>query len=226
LAESDVAKETQAAPDVDNDVVEAIKKLRRPKYGPNPEVIDRVKEYEKAELTVAPGGARDGMDRLALLDPMTELYNFRTFLKELKAELNRAQRYKQACSLCLLTVDSFDEVVQERGYLTGDAVLRVVANVLRITLRDSDVPAKYAPQVFAVIFPQTGPAAAAMAAERLRNRIGNQAISHNWQTFSVTASVGVASYPAQAESYDQLIARAIEALEFALERGGDRVFSA
>ena len=49
---------------------------------------------------------------------------------------------------------------------------------------------------------------------------------HNWQSFSVTASVGVASFPAHAESYDELLARSVEALEFALERGGDRVLSA
>ncbi|HNM50511.1 MAG TPA: hypothetical protein PKN86_12430, partial [Candidatus Obscuribacter sp.] len=61
--------------------------------------------------------------------------------------------------------------------------------------------------------------------ERIRQRVGNQAIVHNWHNFSVTASVGVASFPEHASDYDVLIACAIEALDTALVRGGDRVVS-
>jgi diguanylate cyclase (GGDEF)-like protein len=217
----------QTEPNETEDIIESIKKHRQEgsTYRANAAIIERVREYEKVETAAAPG-VRDGMDRLSLLDPLTELYNYRTFLKELKAELIRAKRYKQSCSICLLTIDNYEEIAGQYGYLTGDAVLRVVANVMRSTLRETDIPAKYATQVFAIIYPKTGPAEAAVAAERIRKRVGNQAITHNWQSFSVTASVGVASYPAHAESYDDLIGRAIEAVEFALERGGDRVLSA
>lgn len=208
------------------DIIETVKRQRQQgSLRASAEIVERVREYEKTELAAAPN-VQAGMDRMTLLDPLTELYNFRTFLKELKAELTRAKRYKQSCSICLLTIDNYEDVGNQYGYLTGDAVLRVVANVLRSTLRESDIPAKYATQVFAVIFPQTNPAEAAVAAERIRKRIGNQAITHNWQSFSVTSSVGVASYPAHAESYEELIGRATEALEYALERGGDRVLSA
>jgi diguanylate cyclase (GGDEF)-like protein len=209
------------------DVFSTIKRLRQGSLTgqSKTEVLERVREYEKAETTASPGAA-PGIDRMSLLDPLTELYNVRTFLKEVKAELTRAKRYKQPCSICMLAVDTLESVTQQFGYLTADALMRVVANVLRTTLRETDIPAKYSAEVFTIILPQTGPAAAAIAAERIRKRIGNQAIVHNWQSFSVTASVGVASFPAHAEEYDQLIARAVEALEFALERGGDRVLSA
>jgi two-component system cell cycle response regulator len=103
--------------------------------------------------------------------------------------------------------------------------MRVVANVLRSTLRETDFAAKYASSVFVIVYPQTSAAAAAVAAERIRKRVAHQAINHNWQSFSVTASLGVASYPVHSESYDDLIARGLEALEYALERGGDRVLS-
>jgi diguanylate cyclase (GGDEF)-like protein len=209
-------------------IIEEIKDRRQGtiNYRAGEDMIDRVRAYEKAELALPPPSARgDGMDKLSLLDPLTELYNFRTFLKELKAELTRAKRYKQPCSIVLLTVDNFDEVVHQHGYVTGDAVLKVIANVMRTALREVDIPAKYGTQEFAVILPQTGPAGAALVAERLRQRIGNQAISLNWQSFSVTASAGVAAYPAHAGGYDELIARAMEALQWALERGGDRVLA-
>lgn len=216
----------QPETEITEDIIGAIKKQRQEgTIRASAEIVERVREYEKSELAAAPT-VRDGADRMTLLDHLTELFNYRTFLKELKAELIRAKRYKQQCSICLLTIDNYEDIGNQYGYLTGDAVLRVVANVLRSTLRESDIPAKYATQVFAVIFPQTGPAEAAVAAERIRKRIGNQAITHNWQSFSVTASVGVASYPAHAESYEELIGRTTEAVEYALERGGDRVLSA
>ena len=186
----------EAMPDVPSDVIEQAKLQRQGNNAStaNTERIERVREYEKAETANVPG-VRDGMDRLTVLDAQTELYNYRQFLKELKAELNRAARYKQPCSICLLTVDNFEDVLQQYGFLTGETVLRVVANVLRTTLRESDIPAKYGTQVFAIVFPQTGPAEAALAAERIRKRIGNQAITHNWQGFSVTASLGPGVIP-------------------------------
>lgn len=208
------------------DIIDQRRKQRQGVPGSgHAERVERVREYEKNETANSPT-ARDGMDRLTVLDPQTELYNYRAFLKEFKAELSRAKRYKQPCSICLLTIDNFEDVLQQYGYLTGEAVLRVIANVLRTTLRESDIPAKYESQVFAIVFPQTGSADAALAAERIRKRIGNQAITHNWQSFSVTASVGIASFPAHGQNYDQLLAKAIEGLEYALERGGDRVLSA
>jgi diguanylate cyclase (GGDEF)-like protein len=211
----------------DPNIIQSIKAKRQgaTAYRANSEILERVREYEKAELAYVPG-AREAIDKLSLLDPLTELYNFRTFIKELKAELNRAKRYKKNCSVCFFAIDNYEDVTTQYGYLTGDAVMRVVANVLRSTLRETDIAAKYAPSVFVIVYPQTNAAAAAVAAERIRKRVANQAINHNWQSFSVTASLGVASFPIHAETHDELLARGIEALEYALERGGDRVLSA
>jgi diguanylate cyclase (GGDEF)-like protein len=102
----------------------------------------------------------------------------------------------------------------------------VVANVLRGALRELDIPAKYADQQFCIVLPGTTVAGASLVAERIRQRIGNQAIAHNWQSFSVTASIGVAAYPSDATEYDELIARSIEAMGYAINRGGDRVLAA
>jgi diguanylate cyclase (GGDEF)-like protein len=199
-------------------------------YLGEPAILNRVRDIEKVgnpqQQTATISSARgEDIERLALLDGLTELYNYRTFLKELKAELGRSARYKHAMSLILLSIDDFDAVTQQYGHLTGDAVMKVVANVMRGAVREVDIPAKYADNQFCVVLPQTHAAGAALLAERIRQRIGNQAITHNWQSFSVTASLGVAAFPAHAEEYDHLIARASEALEYAIARGGDRVFS-
>jgi diguanylate cyclase (GGDEF)-like protein len=121
-------------------------------------------------------------------------------------------------------VDNLQAINQQYGSLTTDSVLRIVGNVLRNSVRELDIPVRYDQETFAAILPQTQPALASFVAERIRTRVGNQAISHNWQNFSVTASLGVAAFPIHANAHDKLIARATEALQFASLRGGDRVF--
>ena len=191
------------------------------------QVLDRVKELEQrsilsqtqATLTSAKG---EELERLALLDTLTELYNSRTFLKELKDELKRAKRYKRPVSLCMVSIDSFKEVNRNYGALTADAILKVVANVIRGCIRDVDIAARYSADEFAIILPETNASGAAIVAERIRQRIGTQSITHNWHNLKVTSSVGLASFPAHAREHDELIARATQALELAVQRGGDR----
>ncbi len=198
-------------------------------FAGNPEILERVRLFEKESFaynrpaTIAAAKTED-IERLALLDNLTDLYNYRTFIKELKAEINRSTRYQQPVSLILLIIDNFETVNQQFGRLTSDSVMRIVGNVLKNSVREQDIPIKYDDQTFGAILPQTQAALASFVAERIRTRIGNQAISHNWHNFSVTASLGVASLPSHANSHDKLIARATEALQFANLRGGDRVF--
>lgn len=194
------------------------------------DVLRQVREYEQASalvgqqagLVIAKG---EDIERLALLDPVTELYNHRAFVKELKSEFNRSKRYKHPCSICMISIDEFDRIGDEFGALTQDAVLKVVANVIRSSTREVDLSSRYTPKSFCVVLPQTNTAPAALVAERIRTRVANQVFSYNWTNFSVTTSIGVATYPQHGQEYDELLARSIEAMQFSLERGGDRVFS-
>lgn len=192
------------------------------------QVLERVKELEQRSMltnTESRMGLVKGeeIERLALLDTLTELYNSRTFMKEIKDELRRAKRYKRPVALCMVTVDNFKDIARQYGALTADAVLKVVGNVLRGAVRDVDIPARYSAEEFAVIFPETNASGAAIVAERIRQRVGSQAITHNWHNLKVTASVGLAAFPAHAREHDELVARSVQALELALQRGGDRV---
>jgi diguanylate cyclase (GGDEF)-like protein len=193
-------------------------------------VLERVREYEKQTAVITQqvrlAAARgEDIEKLALLDPVTELYNHRAFVKELKAELARAKRYKHYASLVIMSVDGYEELVQQFGPLTAEAIQKIISNAIRSALREVDVAARYNAWQYVVILPQTNAAGASMVGERIRQRVGNQAIVHNWQNFSVTASVGVATFPDHAGEYDELIACSLEALETAVLRGGDRVVS-
>lgn len=192
------------------------------------QVLDRVKELESRSLlqntqSQMTTGKAEELEKLALLDSLTELYNSRTLLKELKDELKRAKRYKRPVSLLMISIDGHKEIQRQYGALTSDAVLKVVATVLRECVRDVDIPCRYSGDEFAIVLPETNAAGAAVVAERIRQRVGTQAITHNWNNLKVTASIGLASFPAHAREHDELIARSLQALEMALQRGGDRV---
>lgn len=192
------------------------------------QVLERVRELESRSLlqntqTNLTTTKADELEKLALLDNLTELFNSRTLIKELKDELKRAKRYKRPVSLLMIAVDGHREIHRQYGVLTSDAVLKVVSDALRDCVRDVDVPARYSGDEFAIVLPETNAAGAAVVAERIRQRIGTQAITHNWNNLKVTASIGLASFPAHAREHDELIARYVQALELAVQRGGDRV---
>lgn len=192
------------------------------------QVIERVKELEQRSLltnteTRMGGSKSEEIERLALLDTLTELYNSRTFLKEIKDELKRAKRYKRPVALCMLSIDGFRDISRQYGALTSDAVLKVLGNVLRGAIRDVDIPARYSAEEFAIIFPETNASGASIVTERIRQRISGQSITHNWHNLKVTSSIGLAAFPAHAREHDELLARSIQALELAMQRGGDRV---
>lgn len=191
------------------------------------QVLDRVKELEQRSILSNTqqtlGTAKgDELEKLALLDSLTELYNSRTLLKELKDELKRAKRYKRPVSLCMISIDGFKDMSRQYGALTADAVLKVVAGVLTGCIRDVDIAARYSAEEFAVVLPETNASGAAVVAERIRQRVGTQSITHNWHNLKVTASIGLASFPAHAREHDELVARAVQALELSVQRGGDR----
>lgn len=194
------------------------------------QVLERVKELEQRSLLTTTENRMSAVkgeeiERLALLDTLTELYNSRTFLKEIKEELKRAKRYKRPVALCMVTVDNFKDISRQYGALTSDAVLKVIGTVLQGAIRDVDIPARYSAEEFAIIFPETNSSGAQIVAERIRQRIGSQAITHNWHNLKVTASVGLAAFPAHAREHDELVARSVQALEMAMQKGGDRVCS-
>jgi len=98
---------------------------------------------------------------------LTDLYNSRTFIKEMKDELKRAKRYKRPVALCMVTIDGFKDISRQYGALTSDAVLKVMGNVLRGAIRDVDIPARYSAEEFAIIFPETNASGASIVAERI-----------------------------------------------------------
>jgi diguanylate cyclase (GGDEF)-like protein len=170
----------------------------------------------------------DEMDQLreqAFIDPLTDCYNRRGFDEHLHVELLRARRYERPLALMLVDLDGFKRVNDDLGHQAGDHVLRRFATLLSTAFRTTDIVSRYGGDEFAVIFPETSRAEALLLAERTRAQASGLFPDAQIPR-SVTASFGVAAFPADAAAADDLLAGADLALYEAKSGGRDRVVSA
>jgi diguanylate cyclase (GGDEF)-like protein len=165
--------------------------------------------------------------RLSTTDPVTGLRNRRYVSEFLSVEVLRAVRYHTPLAVLLLDLDHFKRVNDTHGHRVGDAVLQVVADTLRASLRATDLAGRYGGEEFLVVLPQTDLAGGAVLAERVRVAIEETAIDVAADTaLSVTVSVGVAALDGAAQTVEQLVERADAALYAAKDAGRNRVVSA
>ena len=168
------------------------------------------------------------VDQLSVTDPLTGLSNRRRFDRELADELTRARRYAKPLALILCDLDLFKAVNDRFGHPAGDAALRAMGEVLRQTVRETDLPARVGGEEFAVLMPETSQDEALEVAGRLRSGVEDQAVEWDGQTFRLTISVGVAGSAGEAlpDAPDELYRMADEAMYRAKEAGRNRVVAA
>ncbi|MFN3395947.1 MAG: diguanylate cyclase [Thermodesulfovibrionales bacterium] len=165
------------------------------------------------------------IERMAITDGLTGLYNHRHFQERLSLEFNRLSRLSTSLSLLLIDIDHFKKINDTYGHPAGDEVLRGVAGVIRDTIRNIDIPARYGGEEFAVLLPDTKIDGAIKMAERLRSSILNRRFSFNEKEITVTVSTGIATSPYDAKTKEELIERADEALYRAKQSGRNRCVS-
>ncbi|HEU5243362.1 MAG TPA: diguanylate cyclase [Gaiellaceae bacterium] len=161
------------------------------------------------------------VERQALVDGLTGLANRRATADALHAEAARAERLETPFSVVLADLDEFKEVNDVYGHAVGDDVLRVFAEVLRETLRESDVAGRWGGEEFLLLLPGADEEGAAQLADRVRRGLAARSI-HGVPDLHVTASFGVAEYAGETHT-EQLVAAADSALYRAKRAGKDRV---
>jgi len=165
------------------------------------------------------------VERLAITDGLTGVYNRRYFNSRLETELQRSQRFAHPVSLIILDIDYFKVANDVLGHLGGDAVLKQLAALLREKVRKVDIVARYGGEEFAIILPETSATNAAYVAEKIRSWIeefpftDQEKLPHK----NITSSLGVACYPEHAQTLEELIHQADESLYRAKQAGRNQV---
>lgn len=159
--------------------------------------------------------------KLSITDKLTEIYNRAKLDKTLQEEFNRSKRYKTEFSVILIDIDFFKKVNDTFGHQIGDDVLKESAQVLKNSIRLTDVLGRWGGEEFLIISPQTNLEGAVKIAEHINNAIK----LYKFKTYpnKVTMSIGVASYFEDMSKIEEILLNADKSLYKAKENGRDRV---
>ena len=162
---------------------------------------------------------------MALTDSLTGVFNRRYVSAHLPRLLERAVDSNKPVSVLMFDIDHFKVVNDTYGHDVGDEVLKEVANRASRNLRTFDLVARMGGEEFLVILPDTDSEAAALVAERLRERIGDQPfkVGHEVGALTVTVSIGYTIGGVPGDLAENLIKRADDALYQAKRTGRNRV---
>lgn len=164
------------------------------------------------------------LHELATTDPLTGLANRRFFSEHLIREFSQAQRHGNDLSCCMIDLDHYKEFNDTLGHQMGDELLQRTADVIRLSLREGDIAARYGGDEFVLLLPMTSSRDALAVVERIRDEMSIVFRRNAHLRIPVTLSVGIASlledFPTTA---DGLVAMADRALYHAKGTGKDRV---
>lgn len=198
--------------------------LSAPGPAPMPRLEIAEAAAEQLSLALSNLRLRESLRRQSIRDALTGLYNRRYLEEALSHELARCARRDLPLSVLMLDVDHFKQFNDGQGHAGGDLLLAAVGELLLTRLRAEDVACRYGGEEFTVILPETDGKEAMRVAEQIRGHIAALAVSDGQRALPrVTASIGVASFPADGELGSALIQKADAALYVAKRQGRNRV---
>jgi diguanylate cyclase (GGDEF)-like protein/PAS domain S-box-containing protein len=163
------------------------------------------------------------MQRLAITDSVTNLYNRRGFYELARREIERARRFGHSLSVVMMDLDQLKSVNDTYGHAVGDQVLRTLADRLSQHVREFDILCRYGGDEFALLLPETDLFMAASVAERLRASIADEPIKTDGGPVSVTISLGVTKATQNTTNLEELLINADRALYMAKQGGRNRM---
>jgi len=159
-------------------------------------------------------------EQMARIDQLTGLWNHRHLEERIQVEIGRHSRYGGTFSLIILDLDSFKAFNDSYGHLAGDKLLKQLGSIMKGAIRSADEAFRYGGDEFAILLPQTSIREAYEVAERVRSRIASEIkVGHT----SVTASLGLAGWPADGVRINEIIMVADMALYRAKQNGGNQI---
>ncbi len=162
--------------------------------------------------------------RLSTTDPLTCTYNRRFINEYVMKEIARYKRTQESFSLVMCDIDNFKEINDNYGHSAGDIVLKSLSQLINTTLRQIDVFGRYGGDEFILVLSSTDNKSASDVIDRLRMKIESIPIAlPEGVKKSITVSFGVATFPVDGESSDDLLLKADERLYKAKSLGKNKV---
>ncbi len=161
---------------------------------------------------------------MAMYDPLTDLLNRRTFFEQLNAAIQLSKRHSIPLSLCICDLDKFKEVNDTLGHQVGDEVLSYFSTLLKESIRTEDIAGRFGGDEFVLFFPNTKATDAVNLIERIRKQLEEKIFSHpSNDSFSITATFGMAELSNQSLDNDHFLEQADIALYRAKEHGRNQI---
>lgn len=181
-------------------------------------MIERTEVLEESER----------FEQLSVTDPLTGLYNRRFLKSRLEEELNRSIRQGFGLTVIFIDLDFFKSYNDLCGHLAGDEALKITADIIKDSLRDMDIVARYGGEEFCAVLPGTSKSEAMIVAERIRIEIESKRFpgESDIPLRRLTASLGVASFPEDGRTFNDLVHASDVALYEAKARGRNRTVAA
>jgi diguanylate cyclase (GGDEF)-like protein len=169
--------------------------------------------------------AQDELQKLAITDPLTGLFNRRHFFEVAEKEFAKSVRYHRPLSVILFDIDLFKNINDTYGHIIGDQTLIQIGKLLLEMGRQTDMAARYGGEEFVILLTETDCADADVVAERLKKLMEDSPIQSGKDDVHFTASFGVTGMDenAPSETLDRLISQADQALYEAKRTGRNRV---
>lgn len=158
--------------------------------------------------------------RTAHTDPLTGAFNRRLLLRMMEQEAARMARWGGRLTVAYLDIDHFKVLNDTHGHDAGDAVLVNLAKVVSATIRATDTLFRMGGEEFAVLLVEATRETAYTATERIRQAVAGATVEHNGELLSVTASVGLASLPAERDDVVDAVLEQADAALYAAKRAG------
>jgi diguanylate cyclase (GGDEF)-like protein len=189
-------------------------------------VAQRTHELRRAnEVLKRETAKRITAQKIANIDPLTELLNRRGLEAELSREIRRGCRTDAPLAAVLLDCDDFKRINETLGHAVGDVVLKEIASRLRDSLRPTDHLARIGGDEFLVLLPDTRMAEAMHAAERLRLAVSDNPLRLASGPVKLTASLGIERVPMSVVSIEEVLARTHFSLRYSKQAGKNRISS-
>ena len=171
-------------------------------------------------------GLNSQLETISRIDGLTGLYNRRYWQERFEREFKLSSRNKSAMSLIMLDIDHFKAVNDCYGHLTGDEVIRNISDIIRKSVRETDIAGRYGGEEFVVLLPDTLCANAVTVAERIRKSVMSTLVKYEEHELTYTCSLGVAEKIPTYTRPQMWIEASDKALYVAKESGRNKVVTA